>query len=101
MKTDKQNLPQTETGRRYAIRPCTVTYLILMLLTFVTWMIGQAGLSGLGISLLVLSFALFKGLLVGDYFMGLKSVSGFWRLPILIWLLLPGALITWAFLIST
>ena len=70
-------------------------------LTCITWMIGKAGLSGLDISLLVLALALFKGLLVGDYFMGLRSVTGFWRLPILIWLLLPGGLITWAFLIST
>lgn len=92
---------KADTEQRYAIRPCTVTYLILMVLTLITWMIGKAGLSGLEISLLVLLFALFKGLLVGDYFMGLRSVTGFWRLPVLIWLLLPGGLITWAFLIST
>ena len=87
--------------QRYAIRPCTIIYIALMGLTFITWMIGKAELSGLDISLLVLALALLKGLLVGDYFMGLRSVSGFWRLPVLIWLLLPGGLITWAFIIST
>lgn len=96
MKTDQINTKQD-----YLLRPCTVIYIALMGLTFVTWMIGRAGLSGLDISLLVLSLALFKGLLIGDYFMGLRFVTGFWRLPILIWLLLPGSLITWAFLIST
>ena len=85
----------------YLLRPCTVIYIVLMGLTFVTWMIGKAGLSGIDISLLVLALALFKGLLIGDYFMGLRSVTGFWRLPVLIWLILPGGLITWAFLIST
>ena len=85
----------------YLLRPCTVIYIVLMGLTFVTWAIGKAELSGLDISLLVLALALFKGLLIGDYFMGLRSVTGFWRLPVLIWLILPGGLITWAFLIST
>jgi len=96
MKSDK-----TITKQRYAIRPCTVIYIALMGLTFITWMIGKAGLSGLDISLLVLALALFKGLLIGDYFMGLRYVTGFWRLPILIWIFLTGGLITWAFLIST
>jgi len=92
---------KASTEQCHVLRPCTVIYIVLMVLTFVTWMIGKAGLSGLDISLLVLSLALLKGLLVGDYFMGLRSLTGFWRLLVLIWLLLPGALITWAFLIST
>ena len=90
----------TKMAKVYAIRPCTLIYVILMTLTLITWMIGKTEMSGLGISLLVLLFALVKGLLIGDYFMGLRVVSGFWRWPILIWLLIPGALISWAFLIS-
>ena len=70
-------------------------------LTVVTWLIGKMGLSGLNISLLVLFFALIKGLLVGDYFMGLKTVRGIWRWPVRVWLFLPGALIAWAFIIAT
>ncbi len=93
-------IKQSNAERPYPIRPCTFIYIVLMTLTVVTWMIGRAGLSGLDISLLVLSFALFKGLLIGDYYMGLRTVHGFWRWTIIIWLLLPGGLITWAFMIS-
>ena len=87
--------------RIYAIRPCTWVYLLLMFLTVVTWAIGQAGLSGLNISLLVLAMALIKGQLIGDYYMGLKTVRGFWRWIIVLWLLIPGALITTAFILAS
>ena len=50
------------------------------------------------ISLAVLGIALIKGQLIGDYFMGLKAVSGFWRWVIFIWLFIPGGLITIAFM---
>ncbi|HDK38472.1 MAG TPA: O-succinylhomoserine sulfhydrylase [Thiolapillus brandeum] len=83
------------------IRPCTRIYLLLMGLTLVTWFIGVQHLSGLQISLIVLGIALLKGQLIGDYFMGLKQVSSFWRWVVTIWLLLPGSLITYAFYIST
>ena len=86
------------TDRQYLIRPCTVVYVLLMALTIVTWLIGKAGLSGINVSLLVLLFALIKGLLVGDYFMGLKTVRGIWRWPVILWLFIPGSLIAWAFI---
>ena len=82
------------------IRPCTWIYLLLMGLTLLTWAVGRAQLSGLQVSLLVLGIALLKGQLIGDYFMGLKSVSGFWRWVIFIWLLLVGTLVSTAFYIS-
>lgn len=88
------------TGKPYAIRPCTLIYLLLLALTFVTWYIGVSELSGIGISLTVLAFALIKGQFIGDYFMGLKAVSGLWRWVIFIWLLVPGGLIATAFLIA-
>lgn len=85
------------TTKPYAIRPCTRVYLVLMALTFVTFAVGQLGLGGLSVSLLVLGFALLKGQLVGDFFMGLKGIRGPWRWVIIIWLILPGGLITLAF----
>ncbi|MCG6937886.1 MAG: cytochrome C oxidase subunit IV family protein [Gammaproteobacteria bacterium] len=88
---------QTGTKTIYAVRPCTFVYIVLMTLTVITWLVGKAGLHGLEISLFVLSFALFKGLLIGDYYMGLRGIKGLWRWVIIIWLLLPGSLITWAF----
>ena len=87
-------------AKHYAIRPCTRVYLVLVSLTFVTFAVGQLGLGGLSVSLLVLGFALLKGHLVGDYFMGLNGLRGPWRWVILLWLILPGGLITLAFSLS-
>ena len=83
------------------LRPCTRVYLALLALTMATWLIGRAGLSGLPVALLVLMFAMFKGMLIGDYFMGLRRVQGPWRWAVIAWLLIPGGLISWAFVISS
>ena len=40
------------------LRPCTLVFLTLVLLTLVTWAVGRAGLGGLGLSLTVLVQAL-------------------------------------------
>lgn len=85
---------------RQLIRPCSRVYLVLMLLTCVTWAIGRAGPGGLGLALAVLTLALLKGHLIGDWFMGLRGVRGIWRWVVVIWLLLPGSLITLAFVLS-
>ena len=82
------------------IRVCTWAWLIMMSLTLVTYLIGQAGLSGLSVSLTVLGIALVKGQMVGDLFMGLKPVRGFWRWPVTLWLFIPGALVTTAFVLA-
>lgn len=82
------------------IRPCTLIYLGLVALTIVTWIVGRAGLSGLGLSLAVLGIALFKGHLLADWFMGLRFISGWWRWVIAVWLLLPGGLIALGFVLS-
>ena len=93
-----ESSPQLPT--RQLIRPCTLVYVILVTLTAVTWGIGRAGLEGLGLALSVLGLALLKGHLVADWFMGLRGVSGIWRWVIVIWLLIPGGLITLAFVWS-
>jgi hypothetical protein len=77
------------------IRPCTLIYLLLVGLTLLSWMVGTAGLHGLGASLLVLGVALIKGQLVGDWFMGLRRVRGRWAVAI--WLFVPGVLVGTAF----
>jgi cytochrome c oxidase subunit 4 len=82
------------------IRPCTQVYLLLVMLTLVTWGIGRAGLAGLTTVLVVLGFALLKGQLIGDWFMGLRFVRGAWRWVIFVWLLIPGLLIALAFFLS-
>ena len=82
-----------------ALRPCTWVYVLMIGLTLVTWAVGTAGLGGAVTSLLVLAFALLKGQLIGDFYMGLRWVRGPWRWLVFGWLLLPGALIAWAFLL--
>jgi hypothetical protein len=82
------------------LRPCTRVYLLLLLLSLVTFLIGQIGFSGLEVALAVLLLALFKGHLVGHYFMGLGSVRGWWRWPVLVWLFVPGSLIGAAFILA-
>ena len=84
----------------FGLRTCTRVWIAMMLLSLVTYIIGQQGLSGLHISLLVLAFALLKGQLVGAYFMGLGSLRGFWRWPVTLWLLIPGGLISTAFILA-
>jgi cytochrome c oxidase subunit IV len=82
------------------IRPCTRIWLLLVLLSVVTFVVGELGATGLAPSLLVLGFAMLKGQLIGDFYMGLRWVSGFWRWAVVIWLLVPGGLITTAFVMA-
>jgi len=84
----------------FGLRACTRVWLAMLLLTGITYGIGQQGLSGLHVSLTVLFLALLKGHLVGAWFMGLNRVRGFWRWPVTLWLLIPGGLISIAFIMS-
>lgn len=77
-----------------------MAYGVLMGLTLVTWAVGMLGLRGMGATFFVLGLALFKGQLVGDWFMGLRSVRGLWRWVIALWLLLVGSLVGVAFWLS-
>jgi hypothetical protein len=72
----------------------------MLALTLATYTIGVSGARGVKVSLLVLGFALIKGQMVGDYFMGLKGVRGLWRWVVVLWLFIPGALITAAFALA-
>jgi len=87
-------------SEKLSTRAGTLVYLVLVALTVLTWAVGVSGAAGLGISLFVLAVALVKGHLIGDWFMGLRWVRGPWRWVVAVWLLLPGALITWAFMLA-
>jgi len=88
------------TKRLMGIRACTWVYIFLMGFTLVTYGVRRMGLSGLDVSLGVLSLALVKGQLIGAYFMGLGRVRGLWRWPVFAWLFIPGTLISIAFYLS-
>jgi VIT1/CCC1 family predicted Fe2+/Mn2+ transporter len=79
------------------MKVATISYLVLVLLTLTTYIIGESGHSGYVISMAVLFIAMIKGALVGDYFMQLKGITGLWRWPVMIWLMIPGGLIAIAF----
>ena len=89
-----------ETFTNSVKRAATIVYVILVVFTFITFFIGESGASSLTISLFVLLLALIKGELVGAYFMGLAGVRGLWRWPVIIWLFIPGILISSAFYLS-
>jgi hypothetical protein len=84
----------------FGLRACTWVWIMMMLLSLATYIIGQQGLSGLRIALLVLAFALLKGQLVSTYFMGLGQVRGLWRWPVTLWLVILGSLISTAFILA-
>ena len=82
-----------ESEKRYAIRPCTLVWLILIVLTLVTYFAGETGMSGSGTVALVMGIAFVKGQLVADRFMALKGVVGKWRWPVTIWLVVVCSMI--------
>ena len=82
------------------LRPCTWTWLILMVLTVAMLAVGKAGLGGAGIVTLLLLSTLVKTQLVADYFMGLKRASLLWRAIVTVYLLLVISLIGLAYWIS-
>jgi len=79
------------------IRPCTVTWLLLLALTGVTYAVAELGLGGAEVAAAVLVIAVFKGQLVVDRFMGLKWVPQRWRALLFGYLLLVCGLIGLAY----
>jgi cytochrome c oxidase subunit 4 len=84
----------------YLSRTALPVYLILVTLTVMTWAIGRSGVEALWVSLLVFAMALFKGQLIGGYFMQLKKVRGIWGWVIIIWLTITAILVATAFILS-
>ena len=82
------------------VRPCTRVWLVLMALTIVTFSIGEAGLGGRNIMLLVLGIALLKSQMVAAYFMGLRKTSLLWRAIMGGWLVIVGGMIASAYLMG-
>ncbi len=79
------------------LRPCTLTWLVLVSLTLMALAIGQAGLAGWGILALLLVSTFVKTWLVAEYFMGLRRVALRWRLIMAAYLVLvlSGIALAW------
>ena len=74
-----------------------IVFISLMLLTLLTWGIGQTDISWKLTFALLLITAFVKIQLIGDFFMQLRTVSSFWRWIITLWILATSTLITIAF----
>ncbi|MDH5786022.1 MAG: cytochrome C oxidase subunit IV family protein [Chromatiales bacterium] len=77
----------------------TITWLLLLALTLVTYAAAQLGVEGKWLILGVLAIALIKGKLIIDRFMGLRWVGSFWRPMLDLYLFTVGGLIATAFLL--
>lgn len=80
------------------MRPCTLVWLVMMLLTVATYSIGEAGMGGTTIVLVVLGIAVIKVQIVANYFMDLRHTRWLWRGIVLGWLMLVAGLIAIAYL---
>ncbi len=84
-----------------------IIFTTLILLTLFTWLLGQVDIvgditkkiDGKIFFLILLTIAVIKVQLIGDFFMHLNSVKGFWRWIITLWVILTGSFIAIAFLL--
>ena len=85
---------------RHSITFFTIIWLILVVLTLVSFSIGEAGKTGSLAMLSLLFIALVKGQLVANYFMGLRHVAFGWRAVVLFYFLIVGGLIAVAYIMG-
>lgn len=75
-------------------------WLALIMLTLLTYLIGESDLVGAFPMLSVLTIALIKGQLVANFFMGMRSAPRGWRLVMPSYFLLVGGFVALAYLKS-
>ncbi len=78
-----------------------IVFSSLILLTLLTWAIGHfdtsRDLNWTYLFAILLTTAIIKVQLIGDFFMQLRTVRGFWRWVITLWVIITAALISIAF----
>jgi len=77
----------------------TRIWLALVVLTILTYSIGEEVAAGKAVMLSVLVIALIKGQLIANYFMGLRHVSWLWRGIILGYFVVVGSMVAIAYLL--
>jgi len=78
----------------------TVIWLVLAVLTIMTFSLGEAGLAGKGVMLTLLAITMIKSQLVANYFMGLRRTKFLWRAIMFGYFAIVGGLITVAYLMG-
>lgn len=89
-----------ENQRTQLIRPCTIVWIVLLLLTGVTYFIGRMELGGTTIVMLVLVITFIKSEMVAGFFMGLRKTSLLWRAIMASWLIIVGGGIAIAYMMG-
>ncbi len=79
----------------------TIIWIILIILTLSSALVGYFKLSGLYIVSFVLLTVIIKGQMIIDYYMGLKNVRGFWRLAMLGFIFVISAIIYTGYVLSS
>lgn len=91
------NTPMDTPHKPHFITACTRIWLALIILTCITYAIGETRWSGTAAMLTVLGTAVIKVEMVASYFMGLRRTRWLWRGIVLGWLILVSGLITIAY----
>ena len=78
----------------------TVIWLVLAVLTIMTFSLGEAGMAGKGVMLKLLAITMIKSQLVANYFMGLRRTKFLWRAIMFGYFAIVGGLITVAYLMG-
>jgi len=78
----------------------TVIWQVLILLTFVTFSLGEVGMSGKSLMLTLLVITMIKSQLVANYFMGLRKTKFLWRAIMFGYFAIVGGLIAVAYLMG-
>jgi len=68
------------------IRTVLYVWLVLVLLTLVTYAVGKLGYGGISVLAMLLLSVSIKGQLVIDFFMGLVQVQSRWKWLVTAWL---------------
>jgi hypothetical protein len=84
-----------------ANRNAFLVWLVLVVLTLVTYMVGKLGYGGVTVVALLLLSISIKGQLVIDFFMGLAQVHSRWKWVVTGWLIAVVLLIGLAYWISS
>jgi cytochrome c oxidase subunit IV len=78
----------------------TVIWLVLIALTFMTFSLGETGMSGKYVMLTLLTITMIKSQLVANYFMALRKTKLLWRAIMFGYFIIVGSLIALAYLMG-
>lgn len=78
----------------------TIVWLVLTVLTTLTFSLGEAEMSGKNIMLTLLVITMVKSQLVANYFMGLRNTKLMWRAIMFGYFVIVGSLIALAYLMG-